>query len=84
MPILEYPAIARALYYTSREGQEIRDDLYQAIATILAFVFGLNAQAGGSPPPVPVPESARFDENGVKPKSKDHLSLPLFLMKLQG
>jgi flagellar biosynthetic protein FlhB len=66
VPILEYPAIARALYYTSREGQEIRDDLYQAIATILAFVFGLNAQAGGSPPPVPVPESARFDENGVK------------------
>lgn len=66
VPILEYPAIARALYYTSREGQEIRDDLYQAIATILAFVFGINVQAGGSPPPVPVPQTARFDENGVK------------------
>lgn len=66
VPILEYPAIARALYYTSREGQEIRDDLYVAIATILAFVFGLNAEAGGTAPIVPVPSSARFDENGVK------------------
>ena len=26
-PILEYPALARAVYYTSREGQQIRDDL---------------------------------------------------------
>ncbi len=66
VPILEYPAVARAIYYTSREGQEVRDDLYLAIATILAFVFGINVQAGGSPPPVAVPETARFDENGVK------------------
>ena len=65
VPVLEYPAVARALYYTARENQEIRDDLYQAIAVILAFVFNLNHQAGGSPPPVAVPDSARFDENGV-------------------
>jgi flagellar biosynthetic protein FlhB len=67
VPVLEYPAIARALYYTSREGQEIRDDLYAAIATILAFVFGLNAEAGGTTPPnIMVPPTARFDENGVQ------------------
>lgn len=66
-PVLEYPALARAVYYTSREGQEIRDDLYLAIATVLAFVFNLNAAAGGSaaPPIVDVPSTARFDENGV-------------------
>ena len=63
---LEYPMLARAIYYTSREGQEVRDDLYLAIATVLAFVFGLNAKAGGPPPPITVPETARFDENGVK------------------
>ncbi len=63
---LEYPMLARALYYTSREGQEVRDDLYLPIATVLAFVFGLNTQAGGTPPPIAVPETARFDENGVK------------------
>jgi flagellar biosynthetic protein FlhB len=67
VPVLEYPALARAIYYTSREGQEIRDDLYLAIATVLAFVFNLNAQAGGTPPPaIEVPETARFDENGVR------------------
>ncbi len=64
VPVLEYPALARAVYYTSREGQEVRDDLYLPIATVLAFVFGLNAQMGGSPPPIDVPPSARFDENG--------------------
>ena len=66
VPVLEYPMLARAVYYTSREGQEVRDDLYLAIATVLAFVFGLNAAAGGSPmPQVDVPKGARFDENGV-------------------
>jgi flagellar biosynthetic protein FlhB len=66
VPVLEYPALARALYFTTRENQEIRDDLYLAIATVLAFVFNLNQRAGGSPPPIEVPETALFDENGVK------------------
>lgn len=66
VPKLEYPMLARALYYTTREGQEIRDDLYMPIASVLAFVFGLNARAGGKPPEVDVPETARFDENGQK------------------
>jgi flagellar biosynthetic protein FlhB len=66
VPILEYPMLARAVYYTSKEGQEVRDDLYTAIATVLAFVFGLNAAAGGIQPFVTVPKDARFDENGMK------------------
>ena len=65
VPMLEYPMLARAVYYTSREGQEVRDDLYLAIATVLAFVFGLNAQAGGTQPAIDVPAGARFDENGA-------------------
>ena len=66
VPVLEYPQLARAVYYTSKEGQEVRDDLYLAIATVLAFVFGLNADAGGVQPPVSVPTTARFDEDGRK------------------
>jgi flagellar biosynthesis protein FlhB len=65
-PILEYPALARAVYYTSREGQQVRDDLYVAIATVLAFVFGVNLRAGGQQPNVIVPDTALFDENGVR------------------
>jgi flagellar biosynthetic protein FlhB len=66
VPVLEYPQLARAVYYTSREGQEVRDDLYLAIATVLAFVFGINTQAGGRQPNISVPETALFDENGRK------------------
>jgi flagellar biosynthetic protein FlhB len=66
LPVLEYPQLARAVYYTSREGQEVRDDLYHAIAVVLAFVFNLNAAAGATLPPVDVPETARFDENGTR------------------
>lgn len=65
VPCLEYPTLARAVYYTSKEGQEIRDDLYMAVATVLAFIFNVNRDAGGMPPAVMVPEGARFDENGV-------------------
>ncbi|WP_230635896.1 flagellar type III secretion system protein FlhB [Sphingomonas sp. Leaf4] len=64
VPVLEYPQLARAVYYTSQDGQEVRDDLYLAIATVLAFVFGVNVQAGGIQPPIDVPAAARFDENG--------------------
>lgn len=40
--------------------------LNKAIAVVLAFVFGINAGAGGTAqPPVEVPTTARFDENGV-------------------
>ncbi|PAX07928.1 EscU/YscU/HrcU family type III secretion system export apparatus switch protein [Sphingomonas lenta] len=67
VPVLEAPALARAVYYTSREGQEVRDDLYLAIATVLAFVFQLDEAAGGGAalPPIEVPPTARFDENGT-------------------
>lgn len=67
-PVLEYPALARAVYYTSKEGQQIRDDLYVAIATVLAFVFGVNRQAGSKQPNVIVPDTALFDENGIRVK----------------
>jgi len=71
VPILEYPMLARAIYYTTRENQGVRDDLYVAIATVLAFVFNLNAAAGGTAqPPVEVPESARFDEHGITISAK--------------
>ena len=70
VPCLEYPTLARAVYYTSREGQEIRDDLYMAIATVLAFVFGVNVAAGGRQPDILVPAGARFDENGLPTPEK--------------
>jgi flagellar biosynthesis protein FlhB len=66
VPMLSYPQLTRALYYTARPGQPIREDLYLAVATVLAFVFNLEtALAAGTPQPqVEVPPGARFDARG--------------------
>lgn len=66
VPLLSYPQLARAIYYTSRSGQMIREDLFIAVAAILAFVFNLDrAMAEGIvQPDVDVPAGARFDEDG--------------------
>ncbi|PZU06163.1 flagellar type III secretion system protein FlhB [Sphingomonas sp.] len=66
VPILSYPQLTRAIYFTSRTGQTIRDDLFIAVATVLAFVFNLDrAMAEGvRQPNVDVPPAARFDEHG--------------------
>ena len=62
LPVLEYPLLARALYFTSEIGREIHADLYRAVATVLSFVF--HAGAEGEKPEIEVPEELRFDGNG--------------------
>jgi flagellar biosynthetic protein FlhB len=67
VPLLSYPQLTRALYYTSRPGQIIREDLYMAVAAVLAFVFNLDqALASGLPQPeIEIPPDMRFDASGV-------------------
>jgi len=67
VPMLSYPQLTRALYYTSRPGQLIREDLYMAVASILAFVFNLDqALANGQQQPeIDVPTGMRFDASGL-------------------
>jgi flagellar biosynthetic protein FlhB len=62
IPILSYPLLARALYYTSEIGGEIHSELYRAVAAILTFVYQANLSA--EPPDVDVPEALHFDTNG--------------------
>jgi flagellar biosynthetic protein FlhB len=66
VPLLSYPQLTRALYYTTRAGQVIREDLYMAVAAVLAFVFNLDATlaATANQPEVEVPPSLRFDAQG--------------------
>lgn len=66
VPILEYPQLARAIYFTARAGRVIPEELFVAVATVLAFVFQLERAAaeGMAPPSVDVPESHRFDPDG--------------------
>lgn len=68
VPTLEYPQLTRALYFTTRAGHVIAEDLYIAVATILAFVFNIErAMAEGvTPPNVEVPEARHYDEHGKR------------------
>lgn len=64
LPTLEIPQLARSVYYTTRERQIICEDLYGAVASVLAYVFSLKR---GETPPVPtveVPAALRFDAEG--------------------
>lgn len=63
VPVLSYPSVARAIYFTGKVGGTIRVDLYAAVATILAFVLRVG-QAGATPPEAEAPDTARFDEHG--------------------
>lgn len=62
VPVLRYPQLTRAIFFTGRIGQPIRDDLYGAVAAVLAYVFTVDAEA--AMPEVAVPAGARFDEFG--------------------
>lgn len=64
LPVLEYPALARSLYYTTRERQVIREELYSAVAGVLAFVFSLKRGERPLRPVVDVPVELRFDADG--------------------
>ncbi len=67
VPTLEYPQLTRGIYFTSRAGQPIAEDLYVAVATVLGFVFRLEdaLAAGAAQPDVDVPAIKRFDEFGA-------------------
>jgi flagellar biosynthetic protein FlhB len=64
VPVLEYPALARSVYYTTQERQMIREELYVAVAAILAFVFALKRGEHPPRPDVSVPLTLRFDTDG--------------------
>lgn len=66
--VLESPALARAVYYSTELDQEIPAGLYLAVAQVLAYVYQLKQfRAGkgkrpGPMPEVPIPPDLRRDE----------------------
>ena len=46
VPVIENPPLARLLFRTVRLGRQIPEDLYQAVAEILAYVYRLDRRAG--------------------------------------
>ena len=64
LPVLEYPLLARSVYFTTRENQTIREELYGAIASVLAFVYSLKRGEHPEQPQIRVPTHLQFDAQG--------------------
>lgn len=64
VPVLEYPTLARAVYFTTREHQVIRAELYVAVAAVLSFVLSLKRGERPARPRVTVPIELHFDAEG--------------------
>jgi flagellar biosynthetic protein FlhB len=65
---VEIPPLARALYFTTDLDQAIPEELYYAVAQVIAYVFSLaslrrDGRTGQVPNP-DIPEQYRFDTDG--------------------
>jgi flagellar biosynthesis protein FlhB len=62
------PELARALYFTTEQDQQVPEALYHAVAQVIAYVFSLEAaqpgQTGMVRPSPKVPSSMLFDADG--------------------
>jgi flagellar biosynthetic protein FlhB len=66
LPLLEYPQLARAVYFTTQPNQMVREELYVAIAALVAFVMALKRGQHPRRPVVDVPPELRFDGDGKR------------------
>ncbi len=66
--IFQAPPLARALYFTTDVERPVPEDLYYAVAQVIAYIFNLAIVRPGAPPvqrPQPkVPPNMQFDANG--------------------
>lgn len=62
------PPLARSLYYTTELDQPIPEDLYVAVAQVIAYVYSLSSvrpgEAGMVKPTPKVPPNMRYDAQG--------------------
>lgn len=72
--ILESPALARSIYYSTELDQQIPAGLYLAVAQVLAYVYQIRQYRPGSgrrpepPKDMPIPPDLQRDESGEAPK----------------
>jgi flagellar biosynthetic protein FlhB len=66
LPLLEYPQLARAVYFTTKPNQMVREELYVAIAALVAFVLALKRGQRPRRPVIAVPPELCFDGDGKR------------------
>ena len=64
VPIVESPMLTRALYHTAEIGQQIPDQLFTAVAQVLAYVFQLKRfKKGRGKRPIPLKSKLPFPDD---------------------
>jgi flagellar biosynthetic protein FlhB len=68
--LFEAAPLARAIYFTTEVEQQVPEDLYHAVAQVIAYVFSLEAASPMNPqqdkPRVKVPPSMLFNPDGSR------------------
>ena len=68
--LFEAAPLARAIYFTTEVEQQVPEDLYHAVAQVIAYVFSLEAASPMNPPQpkpkVKVPSSMMFKPDGSR------------------
>jgi flagellar biosynthetic protein FlhB len=75
IPVIRTPRLARALFFSARRGEPVREELFSAVATILAFVMSFDAPEHEGVPSVFVPPDFDFNAHGERRKPGAPLSL---------
>jgi flagellar biosynthetic protein FlhB len=72
--IFEAAPLARAIYFTTEVERQVPEDLYHAVAQVIAYVFSLEAASPLNPPrprpQVTVPPSMLFSPDGKKAQAQ--------------
>lgn len=69
--VFRSPLLARALFYTGEIGAEISEQLYQAVAVVLAYLYRLDKGEMMEEPNVDLPDDMQFNETGQKLGAED-------------
>jgi flagellar biosynthetic protein FlhB len=62
--VFQSPLLARAIYFTGEIGKEISENLYSAVASVLAYIFKIERGEESDYPEFDVPDEMSFDEYG--------------------
>ena len=69
--VFRSPLLARALFFTGEIGAEISEQLYQAVAVVLAYLYRLDKGEMLDEPDVDLPGDMQFNETGQKLGAED-------------
>ncbi len=65
VPIFQSPLLARALFFTGKIGGEIHEELFSAVAAVLAFIFRIANGEELDAPDIEIPDELQFTDTGA-------------------